>query len=63
MAQTLNVQFADSTDVTIVSYFGGPQNPAAYANLGTVSTTDARWSTFYAALPASAQPGVPAPGA
>jgi hypothetical protein len=57
----LNVQFADSTDAVIVSYFGCPQSETAYINQGTLATSDARWAAFYNALPPSTQQTLPAP--
>jgi len=44
--ETVYVQFADSTESAIVAYFAGPQDPAAYANLGTVDDTDPRYLAF-----------------
>lgn len=44
---TLNVQFSDSTQETIIAYFGSPQTSSEYANLGTVDTDDERWRVFY----------------
>jgi hypothetical protein len=46
----VNVQFSDSSESAIVSYFSGPQDPSEYENLGTVDTDDARWAAFYAAM-------------
>jgi hypothetical protein len=61
MTTSINVQFSDATDATIIAYFGCPQNATVYPNQRTVTTSDARWATFYDALPASAQQGLPAP--
>jgi hypothetical protein len=58
---TLNVQFADSTETVIVSYFAGPQNPDAYPNLGTVDIGDTIWKSFYDAQPPWVKIGMPAP--
>lgn len=49
--ETLNVQFADATEAAIITYFASPQDPAAYENLGTVTTSDPRWKAFYDANP------------
>lgn len=57
----LNVQFSDSTETRIVSYFASPQIDSVFANLGTVDTSDPRWLTFYDALPAGVGLGIPAP--
>jgi hypothetical protein len=48
---TVNVQFADSSETTIITYFGGPQDPDVFTNLGTVSTSDPRYKAFYDSLP------------
>lgn len=55
------VQFSDSTDTSILSSFGGPQDPDVYANLGTVDSSDPRWLTYYDLFPASAQQYLPTP--
>jgi hypothetical protein len=54
------VQFSDSAETVIVSVFSGPQ-PSSIPNQGTVTASDARWATFYAALPASAQANLTPP--
>ncbi|WP_175725176.1 hypothetical protein [Burkholderia ambifaria] len=60
---TLNVEFSDETESRIVAYFAAQQDPDVYENLGTVDTSDERWSIFYNAaggvisgLPAPEQP-------
>ncbi|NML34961.1 hypothetical protein [Paraburkholderia antibiotica] len=58
---SLNVQFADGTEKVIVSYFGAPQDPSAWPNLGTVNATDARWEAYYAEQPTNAQAFLPVP--
>lgn len=45
--QTVFVQFADSTDKAIISWFGSPQNPDDFPNYGTVQTDDPRYLAFY----------------
>ena len=57
------VQFSDSAESEIVTYFGGAQDPDVYQNLGVVVSSDPRWKTFYEALPAPTQAGLPAPAA
>jgi hypothetical protein len=57
----LNVQFSDSTDTIIVSYFGAPQNPEEFQNLGQVTTADPRWKTFFDGLSLSVQQALPQP--
>lgn len=58
----INVQFTDATETVISAYFNGPQNEEAYANLGTVDTSDKRWATFFAVV-GGAECGLPAPTA
>jgi hypothetical protein len=60
---TVNVQFADATDETIVSFFGCPQDPAAWPNQGTVETSDPRWKTYFDAQPELVQTFLPEPEA
>jgi hypothetical protein len=55
------VQFRDSSNTEIVSYFGCPQDKVAWPNQGTVDTTDQRWKTFFTSLPPVAQVTLPAP--
>lgn len=57
----VNIQFSDSTEQVIVSYFAGPQDPDVFQNLGTVDTSDARWKTYYDSQPAPLQSCFPAP--
>jgi hypothetical protein len=57
----LNVQFADSSDAVIVSYFGAPQNAAIYGNMGTVDTSDAKWKDYFESQPVWVKPFLPAP--
>lgn len=61
MSTTLNVQFSDSTQETIISYFGSPQSASNYSNLGTVTTSDPKWAAYYATLSATAAGFFPAP--
>ncbi len=58
---TLNVQFSDASEEIIVSYFGSPQDPAVYQNLGTVDTSDPRWKTYFDAQADWVKPYLPAP--
>ncbi len=57
---TLNVQFSDASKLTIVAYFACPQSDSAYPNLGTVESSDSRWTAFYSAVDGIAT-GLPAP--
>lgn len=58
---TLNIQWADADETAIISYFGGPQLPEVFANLGTVDASDARWAAYYDSMPAVVQAMLPAP--
>ncbi|WP_131542583.1 hypothetical protein [Paraburkholderia hospita] len=58
---TLNVQFSDSTETTITSYFGCPQDALAWPNQGTVDPADARWKTYYESLPTLIKAALPTP--
>jgi hypothetical protein len=58
---TLNVQFSDATNETIVSYFYSPQDPAAWPNYGTVEDSDPRWKVYYDAQPPNTQQYLPVP--
>jgi hypothetical protein len=58
---TLNVQFSDSTGATIMAYFASPQDPKAFANQGTVDTSDERWKAYYDAQLPMIQQYLPAP--
>lgn len=58
---TVNVQFTDSKKTAICAYFGAPQDPAVYPNLGQVDTTDARYGAFYNAQSPQFQSFLPNP--
>lgn len=57
----ITVQFSDSTQATITSFFASPQSPQSYSNLGVVDASDARWKTFYDSLQPFGQIGLPVP--
>jgi len=40
------VQFADSTETTIIAIFGCPQDATAYPNQGQIDDSDARYQAF-----------------
>jgi hypothetical protein len=60
MAKTINVQFTDSAQTTVCSYFASPQ--PEFPNMGTVQSDDSRWADFYEALPPMEQSLFPTPG-
>lgn len=57
----LYVQFSDSLETDIVSYFGSEQSSDSYENLGIIDTGDGRWKKFYISLPAMTQINLPSP--
>lgn len=57
---TINVQFSDATQATVVSYFAGPQDPVIYPDQSQIDTGDSRWKAFYEAN-TDMQPFIPAP--
>ena len=57
----IDVQFSDSAETTIVSWFACPQDPTVYPNQGQVDTSDNRYKAFFDARPVSMQKGLPAP--
>lgn len=57
----LNVQFSDASDQTIVAFFGSPQDPDVYPNLGLVNDSDSRWKTYYDAQSGMVKAYLPAP--
>ncbi|WP_129112333.1 hypothetical protein [Burkholderia pseudomallei] len=58
---TISVQFADSTQAAVVSYFSGPQNATTFPYQGQIDTHDARYSTFFASIPVALRTGMPIP--
>lgn len=55
------VQFADTTEEVVISFFGAPQDLIAYPNQGSISANDARWNAYFSTLPAAVQKVLPAP--
>jgi hypothetical protein len=45
--ETLYVQFQDSSNQVIVSYFTCSQDLTYFSNQGTVTITDPRWLAYY----------------
>ena len=60
--ESINVQFADDSEESIVSYFPGPQDPSAFPHQGTVESSDQRWATFYEILDPFTRSLLPSPG-
>jgi hypothetical protein len=58
---TVIVQFSDSTQKNIVSYFASPQDSLVWQNLGEVDTSDTRWVAFYDAACTYVQKNLPSP--
>jgi hypothetical protein len=57
----LNVQFSDSTETTIISYFSEPQSATTFPNQGQIEASDARWATYYNSLQSIIATGLPQP--
>ncbi|TPG62199.1 hypothetical protein EAH77_12255 [Ewingella americana] len=51
----LYVQFTDTTEAVIISYFGGPQPIESWHNQGTVDSSDQRWSIYFDEQPVMLQ--------
>lgn len=45
------VQFTGPDMVTIISYFGNPQDPDVYPYQATITTDDERYHVYYNSLP------------
>ena len=43
---TVYVQFSDSSNTTVISVFGCPQDPTAYPNQGELDSADPRYQSF-----------------
>ncbi|MBN3771193.1 hypothetical protein [Burkholderia sp. Se-20378] len=56
----IQVQFFDSSETTIVSYFACPQDSKAYPNQAVIDTSDERWKAF-CTLVDGAKCGLPTP--
>jgi hypothetical protein len=59
---TINVQFSDGSDTSVVSYFACAQDPSTYQNLGVVDSDNTKWAEFYNSLSVMMQNGMPTPG-
>ncbi|MBU9359545.1 hypothetical protein KTE52_24705 [Burkholderia multivorans] len=59
----INVQFSDGAQTAIIGFFGAPQDPEVWPNMGIVAESDARWKTYYDAQPPAAQMYLPVPSA
>lgn len=57
----INVQFADETEQTIISFFSVVQNPQTFPNQGQVEADDPRWAEFYHSIPVDGRTGLPEP--
>lgn len=58
---SINVIFSDSTETSVCGYFGSPQDPEVWPDQGQIETNDARWKTYYDALPLEMRDGLPNP--
>lgn len=58
---SLNVQFSDAKETTVISYFASPQDPETFPIQGTVTPADPRWVAYWNAVPTVARQYLPAP--
>jgi hypothetical protein len=58
---TINVQFSDSSDEVVVSYFASPQDGNVWPNQGEIDTGDSRWKAYYDTQPEPIKSLLPAP--
>ncbi|MDR5757035.1 hypothetical protein [Caballeronia sp. LZ035] len=59
--KTINVQFSNSNETAIISFFCSPQDPTDWPNQGVVEATDSRWKDFFNSLPGESQRALPVP--
>jgi len=57
----INVQFRDSSQKEIVTYFGCKQDDSTYPNQGMIESGDDRYVSFYEAQPTMNQRYLPNP--
>jgi len=55
------VQFSDTAETSITSYFTSAQDAADWTNLGEVDANDSRWKAFYNAQIPQVQAILPLP--
>jgi len=58
---TVNVQFSNSNESAVVTYFSSPQSSSSIPNSGTIDTSDPRWEAFYNLFSSNSQAYLPAP--
>jgi hypothetical protein len=58
---TVNVQWAETTEDVIISYFGSHQPDEGWPNQSVIETSDPRWLVYYDAQPLTLQRVLPAP--
>lgn len=62
MTSQVNVQFTDSSETVVSSFFAGPQSATAFPNQGTLQTSSPLWLAFYNSMwKATAATGLPLP--
>lgn len=59
--QTVCVQFDDSSETKICSYFSNPQDPDVYQNQGVIDLGDSRYKAFYESMPEFVRRDLPVP--
>lgn len=55
------IQFSDSTETAIVSYFGSPQDPEVFQNYAQIDTSDTRWKAYFDEQTPEIQANLPQP--
>ncbi|WP_175994886.1 hypothetical protein [Burkholderia vietnamiensis] len=58
---TVNVQFSDATEETVIGYASSAQPLIAWPYQGAIDTSDSRWATYYSSKDAQSQIGLPIP--
>ncbi|KVM66026.1 hypothetical protein WJ61_30640 [Burkholderia ubonensis] len=58
---TINVQFSDATESTIIGYSACRQPDDTWPHQGEIATSDSRWSTYFASKDTESQRGLPIP--
>lgn len=55
------VQFADTSETTVISFFSCPQDPSVWPNQGVLESDDERWRKYFTSLPDYVREGLPDP--
>lgn len=55
------VQFLEEEEVTIISWFSGPQDPVYYPYFAAITADDPRWVVYFESMPPDLQEVLPKP--